>query len=283
MSGAPDPAAKPAKGALPANEPPAAKRPEDEVEMGFVQHLAELRTRLIYAFAGVLPAMVITWSFKEHILEFLMAPWVLAYHELGLGEPQLHYAAPTDPFVIYLKNSFLAGIVLVSPWIFYQLWAFIAPGLYRREKLIAIPFVLSATVCFIGGVSFGYFIVFPPAFETLMGFGGVLPGQSAAVVPTIMISGYMSFVTRLLLGFGIVFEVPVVVTLLAALGIVDWRGLLKFSRWWVLVATFIAAFLTPPDVGSQLMMLVPLIVLYYVAVFIAWIIGTRRERRAAAL
>jgi len=254
------------------------KGPEDDVEMGFFEHLAELRNRLIRAIYGIVPCIAVCWLFKEYLLEAMLDPLVLAYAELGI-EPEIHFKNLTDPFLAYLKVSIVAGLLTAAPWIFWQLWGFIAPGLYRRERLMAVPFVLVSTLCFAGGALFGYFIVFPMGFETFLGYAGELPSGAIEMRPTIMIDEYLTFATRLLLAFGLVFEVPVVVTFISAIGLVSWKGLLKFARWWILVATLLAAFLTPPDVASQLIMLVPLVVLYFLSVGIAFFIDLRRDSK----
>ncbi len=249
--------------------------PEDDVEMSFFDHLRELRKRLVLSIIGILPGVVVGWIFKEELLDLLLAPLVTAYNSLGLGQPEIHFANPIDPFVAYLKIAVVAGAMLCAPWLFYQLWAFISPGLYRREKLMAIPFVIASTGCFLGGAAFGYIIVFPLGFETFLDFAGMMPSENINLRPTLMITEYLSFSTRLLLAFGVVFEVPVVVTFLAVARIVHWKQLAAFGRWWILCATFLAAFLTPPDVASQMMMLVPLVVLYFISVGIAAIIQFR--------
>lgn len=264
------------------SEAEASTRPEDDVQMGFFEHLTELRKRLLRALYGVIPGVGVAWLFKEQLLDFLLAPLILAWHKLGLGEPEIHFANPIDPFVAYLKIAIIIGIILATPWIFWQVWGFISPGLYRRERYLAIPFVLASTICFAGGSFFGYAIVFPMGFEMFLGFAGELPSQAITMRPTIMINEYLSFSTRLLLAFGVVFEVPVVITFLAAAGIVDHIQLIKFARWWVLVATLLSAFLTPPDVASQLMMLIPLIILYFIGVGIAWIFSFKRKKKADA-
>ena len=258
-----------------------AQRPEDDLEMGFFEHIGELRTRLIRAVLGAIPTICVAWVWKEELLQFLLQPWIQAWAKLGLGRPTIHFSGPMDMVVIYLKNSVIAGLVMASPWVFWQVWGFISPGLYRREKRMAFPFVLASTLCFLGGVTFGYFIVFPEAFRTFLEYAGQLPGDTIQIVPTVMITEYTSFIAELLLGFGVVFEVPVVVSFLAAIEMVTWRGLLNFGRWWVVIASVIAAILTPPDVASQLMMLVPLVVLYYAAVFIAFFIEKGRGKRKA--
>lgn len=257
--------------------------PEDDVEMGFFDHLAELRTRLLRAVYGVVPCVGVAWFFKEYLLGALLAPLLEAYNALGI-DPEIHFKNLVDPFLAYLKISIIAGLFVAAPWVFWQLWGFIAPGLYKKEKLLAIPFVLTSTLCFVGGSLFGYFIVFPMGFETFLSYAGQVPGIDGSSTgielrPTIMINEYLTFSTRLLLAFGVVFEVPVVVTFISAIGLVTWRGLLKFARWWILCATLLAAFLTPPDVASQLIMLIPLILLYFLSIGIAFMIDKRRDAK----
>ncbi len=249
--------------------------PEDDVEMSFFDHIRELRTRLVRSLWGIIPGVMIAWQFKERILDLLTRPLVEAWRRLDLGEPQLHFANPIDPFVGYLKIAVVCGLIFGSPWAFYQGWQFIAPGLYRSEKRLAIPFVLASTLFFVGGSFFGYVFVFPLAFETFLSFAGQLPGESMVLRPTLMMSEYLDFSVRMLLAFGVVFEVPVVVSFLSFAGIVNWKQLLGFSRWWLVISAVVAALLTPPDVGSQLMMLVPLIVLYFFSILLAMVFGPK--------
>lgn len=253
--------------------------PEQDVEMGFFDHLGELRTRLIRALLGMIPGVAVAWLFKEWLLDFLVAPLLTAWRKRDLGEPSIHFANPIDPFVAYLKIALVVGVVVSAPWIFWQVWQFVAPGLYKRERRLAIPFVLASTVCFAGGAFFGYAVVFPLGFETFLGFAGKLPSEGMSIQPTIMINEYLNFSTRMLLAFGIVFEVPVVVTFLAAAEIVTWRELLRFSRWWVLCATLLSALLTPPDVGSQMLMIAPLVLLYLLSVGLAALWSWSRGRK----
>jgi sec-independent protein translocase protein TatC len=249
--------------------------PED-VPMTVWEHLKELRKRLVRALLGVVPGMVVAWELREQLLAFLVAPLQKAWLKLGLGEPTLHFANPIDMFVAYLQISIVVGGIFASPWIFYQIWSFVAPGLYDREKAYAVPFALASAVFFAGGAFFGYAIVFPLGFESLLGLAGMLP-SNLKVQPTIMIDQYLTFSTRMLLAFGVVFEIPVVVTFLAMAGLVNWKQLLNFGRYWVLIAALIAAALTPPDVGSMSMMLGPLVVLYYLSVGIAYVVGPKVE------
>jgi len=250
--------------------------PEDDVEMGFFDHLGELRFRLVRSLYGVIPGLAVGWIFREELLGALIEPFRLGWMGVGMeGEPHLVFLNPIDPFVAYLKIAVIIGILTGGPWLFWQLWAFVSPGLYRKEKRLAMPFVAVASVFFAAGLSFGYFVVFPMAFEYFLEFAVILPG-GVTLEPEIAISEILTFEIRMLLAFGIVFELPVVVSFMAAANIVHWKTLLKFSRWWVLISTVLASLLTPPDVGSQLLMLGPLIILWFVSVLFAYIIQRGR-------
>jgi sec-independent protein translocase protein TatC len=227
---------------------------------------------------GMLPGVILAWIFKEHLLAFLQRPFQTAMENLGFV-PELNMPSPMSMFVAYIKIALLGGILFSAPWVFYQIWTFIAPGLYRREKRVALPFVFFSTLCFGTGVVFGYVIVFPMVFETLLSFAGDLPG-GAQVQPEIMIDDYLSITLRLIIAFGVVFEVPVVVCFLTVVGLVNWKILLKFGRWWIAISTVLAALLTPPDIASQLVMLVPLVTLYYLSIFFSYLIGRFQKKNA---
>ncbi|MEM7138813.1 MAG: twin-arginine translocase subunit TatC [Myxococcota bacterium] len=250
--------------------------PEHDREMTFFEHLGELRSRLLRSLLALIPAVAIGWVFKKEIKDFLVAPLQPAWESLDLpGQAVLRFAGPADAFVMYMKNSLIAGVLLASPVIFWQIWMFISPGLYKKEKLLAVPFILCSTLFFVGGAIFGYVLVFPEAFKVLLGFG------DETLVATLFVKDYMPFFRRMLLAFGVVFEVPVVVTFLAGAGIVTWQQLLKFSRWWIVVAAFISMLLTPQDVYTMVMMLIPLVVLYYVGVLFAYLISLAQRDRTA--
>src|SRR5262245_24931168 len=179
--------------------------------MGFFEHIGELRTRLLRAVYGLVPAVFLTWAYKEKLLDIVFEPLRLAWVSRGFqGSPQVHFANPVDAFMANMQVALIAGVVLASPWIFYQAWSFIAPGLYRKDRLLAIPFVLVSTAFFVGGVVFGYLIVFPMGLGELFTFAGTLP-SGMTIQPTIMVDAYLDFATRMLLAFGVVFEVPVVI------------------------------------------------------------------------
>lgn len=277
----PEKVGKPPAGKPPGKAPaPGDADPEDDVEMTFFEHLGELRTRFVRALFGLIPGIAIAALYSEDILSFLTAPLINAYHEQNLGEPLLHFANPADGFVAYMMIALVCGLIFASPWIFYQAWAFIAPGLYRDEKRMAIPFVLISAVFFIGGAFFGFEFVLPPAFNALLSFAGMLPNEELRIEPTIMMLDYLDFSLRLLLALGVTFEVPIIIGALAFMGLVNWRQLLDFSRWWVVISAVAAAILTPSgDAGTMLLVLGPLVVLYYLGILFAFLVGPKPPPR----
>lgn len=253
--------------------------PEADVQMTFFEHLGELRTRLMRCLLPIVPAFVLAWIYREQVFTLLVIPLNQAWHSMGLGTPKLHFSSPVDPVVVYLKQSAVVALLLSSPVVFYQLWAFISPGLYSREKRLILPFVAASTLCFTIGGLFGWFYIFPPTFETLMDFSGQLPGGAVIIEPTLMMGEYVTFIAQMLLVFGITFEVPVVITFLSLIGLVTYKQLIGFGRWWLVVSSVLAAILTPTqDALSMLLLLVPLVGLYYVSVVIAFFIDLRRAR-----
>jgi sec-independent protein translocase protein TatC len=257
--------------------------PPEELHMTFFEHLEELRSRLIKSLIPFIPAFVVAWIYREEVFSLLVVPLNKAWHSMGLGTPKLHFASPVDPMVVYLKQSAIVALLAASPWVFYQAWSFISPGLYAKEKRYVIPFVLASTVCFTIGGLFGWFYIFPPTFATLMEFSGKLPGGIVEIEPTLMMGEYISFISQMLFVFGITFEVPVIIVFLSLAGMVSYTQLMKFGRWWVVVASLLAAILTPTqDALSMLLLMGPLIGLYYLAAGLAYVIDARRAREAAA-
>lgn len=263
----------------PGAEKPAGADPEDDVEMSFMEHLVELRKYLVRSVWGFIPGIIIAWLYREEILIFLAYPFVHAYEELHLGQAQLHFANPADLLVQYMLIAIVCGGLFGSPWAFAQLWQFISPGLYRREKLMAIPFVLMSTVFFVGGAFFGYYFVLPPAFTALLSFAGDLTsvglgGSALRLEPTIMIDQYIEVALRLLIALGVTFEEPILIGFISYIGLVNWKQLLEFSRWWVVIASVVAAILTPtPDIATMMLVMVPLVLLYYLGILFAYFVG----------
>lgn len=233
------------------------------------EHLAELRGRLFKILIAWAIGFAGAWNFSEQIFGFLLLPATEALGEGGM----LQAIAPTEIFFTYLKSALLAGFVFALPVIFWQVWAFIAPGLYPSEKKVALPFVVCSTLLFAGGGAFGYFVVFPLVFEFFAGF------SSDFVESAWTMNEVFSLTTRLLLAFGTGFELPVVVFFVSAAGIVDPKQLIGGLKYAVLVSFVFAAVLTPPDIVSQVLLAVPLVILYVVGVGVAYMFAPRREDR----
>jgi sec-independent protein translocase protein TatC len=270
----------------------------DEKVMSFTGHLAELRQRLLYSIYAVLAGVLVAYFFADIIFVLLAQPLIRAWTEAGLGPPRLHFANPIEPFFTYLKVALISGLFIASPVVFYQLWKFVAPGLYRNEKRYAVPFAIFSAAFFIGGACFGYFMVFPYGFRFFLGFAQENMGQMKTLFghqvqfgvdnpfelsPMLMMGEYFGLVWRLLLAFGLVFELPLVITFLAMAGLVNPRALWRFNRYFVVLAAFVSAMLTPPDVITQLMMAGPLVVLYNISILLSWIFHRRRLKRQAQL
>ena len=244
----------------------------DETKYPLTDHLSELRTRLFRIVVSLLLGAILAWNFKEEIFGFLLEPAVAA---LAPGGRTLQAIAPTEIFFTYLKCAVLAGFVLALPVVFWQLWAFIAPGLYASERSAIVPFVVISSLLFAGGAYFGYSQVFPLMFSFFTGFDNEFV-ESAWTMREVF-----ALTTRLFLAFGVAFELPVLVFFLTLAGIVDAPTLLRGTPYAVLGVFITAAILTPPDWVSQIFLAVPMVGLYLLGVGVAYLFGTVRKRRAA--
>jgi len=245
---------------------------EDE-KAPFTAHLEELRKRLIRCFIAVGIGFVAAYGFKERLFKILVYPLVSVMKE---GQTLIYTGLP-EAFFTYLKVAFLAGLILASPVLIYQFWMFVAPGLYRKERRILVPIVLLSSFFFIGGALFGYFIVFPWGFKFFLGFA------TETIRPLPSMKEYFGFAAKLLLAFGLVFELPLVLTFLARLGIVSVDFLKKNRKYALLLFFAGAAILTPPDVVTQIMMALPLIILYEISIIGAKIFGRKKPAAKEAL
>ena len=272
-----------AKPATPDTEAPK-DMPEEDRPMTFWEHLEELRKRVVYSVIALIISCFAAWEVREPVLDALTKPFIDAWKEQKIqGDPNLNFSAPGAGFSANLQVALLIGIAFAAPVIFYQLWAFIAPGLYAKEKKFVIPFVVLSTLLFVGGGYFGWLTAFPIAFNYFLGFSGSLGTHGLQITPTIMLDNYLDFVVQMLLAFGIIFELPLFLLFLSIAGIVNYLHLIKFGRWFILLAFVVAGILTPPDVTSQLIMGVPLIVLYFVSIGLAYIFGkkpTEEQKKA---
>lgn len=252
--------------------------PSKQSIMSFWEHLSELRSRVIRSVLAFVVCCIVGWEFREWMLSRLTDPFVHAWKSQGLpGEPLLHFGAPAAAFTAYFKLSMVGGAALASPVIFYQLWAFIAPGLYAKEKKFVVPFVMMASSLFAFGAYFAFRAAFPFTFGYFLGLSGQV-GNTLRVVPTVMMGDYIDFVIGILVAFGVIFQIPVVVLFLSLAGIVNYKMLIRFGRWFVLLAFIAGAVLTPPDVTSQLVMAVPMCLLYVFSIGLAFVFGPRPRK-----
>jgi sec-independent protein translocase protein TatC len=231
-----------------------------------VDHLTELRIRLINSLYGILVCFGVCYYFSEQIFDVLRAP-IKPY----LPQGGLIYTGPMDKFMAHIKISFMAAIILSCPFWLYQAWLFVAPALYKKERKYAVGFIFSGTVLFICGILFTYFVVLPMAFKFLMTYGG--PTDQ----PMISIEHYLSFVIQTALAFGAAFEMPLVISTLGMVGIISQRFLKEKRRYAVMGIAIVAAVITPPDLLSMCLMLVPMVALYEISVIVVGIFERRRS------
>jgi sec-independent protein translocase protein TatC len=243
----------------------------DETQRPLTEHLAELRRRLFRLIAAWGLAAAATWWFREEVFGFLMAP---AIDALGTGGTKLQAISPPEIFFTYVKCALLSGFVVALPVIFWEIWAFVAPGLYPTEKRYALPFVVASTLLFVGGGGFGYALVFPLVYQFFASY------QTEFVQAAWTMREVFSFTTHMFLAFGVCFELPILIFFLALVGLVDAAGLMRNFKYAVLGAFIVGAVLTPADMVSQFMLAVPLVFLYLLGVGLAWMFGTRRKAAA---
>ena len=235
----------------------------------FTDHLEELRKRILICLIAIGIGFAVSYSFAEEIYIWLAKP----LKQVLPPNSNLIFTSPTEAFLTYLKTALFCGLFLSIPVVLYQIWKFIAPGLYKKERVYVIPFVVSSSILFIGGALFGYFVVFPLGFNFLMSFAS----DSIQALPSMR--EYFNFVIKLLLAFGIIFETPIFILFLAKLGIVNYKMLCTYRKYFLLLAFFLGAILTPPDVVTQTMMALPLIILYEVSVFITRIFAKKQNKK----
>jgi len=237
----------------------------DEKKLPLTSHLQELRKRLIHSFIAVGVGFFVCYAFKESLFDILAAPLINVMPKGG----SLIFISVAEAFFTYMKITFIAGIILTSPFILYEVWAFIAPGLYQKEKRYVIPFVLGGSVFFSLGVLFGYFVAIPVGFRFLLGYA------TDFIKPMPSMKEYLSFSIKFLLAFGLVFEFPVVLVLLAKIGIIDAKMLARHRKYAILLIFVFAAVMTPPDIISQVLMALPLMGLYELSIFLSKIFGKK--------
>jgi sec-independent protein translocase protein TatC len=269
--------ASPPPPAVPAEEPVKEEEedPDEEgmLRMSFLGHLEELRSRLVKALSGLGVAFLGCIFFTNYLWDAVRQPAVAALTQLGYP-PDLAQLTPTEAFtIIWVKLPILAGLFIASPWILYQVWAFIAPGLYKKERRLAVPFIFSTAGLFILGGAFAYFVAFRFGLVFLLGIGSTM-----GVRPYISITEYFDLFVNVILGVAIVFELPVLIFFLTLLRIASPRFLLAHSRYAILLIVLAAAIITPtPDVINLTIFAAPMILLYFVGVFASYLLVRRRE------
>ena len=245
--------------------------------MSFMEHLQELRSRIIRALIGVAVAFGLSLTFSNALWDFVRQPAVAALTALKINPPLLHTITPMEGFnVIWFKLPILCAIFLSSPWILYQVWAFIAPGLYRRERRYATPFILCSAGLFIMGGVFAYFVVFRFALTFLLGIG-----MGSGVEPVVSITSYFDLFVNVILGVSLVFEMPVLIFFLTLLRIVSPAFLIRHSRYAILAIFIIAAVVTPtPDPFNLMIFAIPMCLLFFLGIFGSYLLVLGREGRA---
>ncbi|OGD09057.1 MAG: twin arginine-targeting protein translocase TatC [Candidatus Aminicenantes bacterium RBG_13_62_12] len=249
-----------------------AKKSPDE--MTFLEHLEDLRKRLWYSFVAIFVVVIPAWMFSRDIFKALSLP-VTQFLPEGM---KMAFTSLTAPFMLYIKVAFLTALFVTSPFIFLQLWYFIAPGLYQKEKKYVVPFVTFTTVFFLAGAAFGYFVMFPWACRFFLKLG-------SEFTPVLTVDTYFSFSLKLLLGIALVFELPTLVFFLSKIGLITSRWMVRNFKYAVLAIFVIAAVITPtPDMVTQSILAVPMLALYGLGILIAFFFGkerkTRREKKA---
>lgn len=244
--------------------------------MSFLEHLEELRRRIIWSIIYLAAGFGVCWNWHEKIYGLMMQPILFALKNHHL-EQKLVYLNPTEPFNMYLKVAFIAGIFVASPFVLYQVWLFISPGLYRNERRYVLPFMVSTVGLFCAGGVFGYKMVYPAALDFLVGY-------SHQFTPMITISEYTDLFLTIIVGLGIVFEMPILVFFLALMGIVSAKWMWKNLRYSILIIFVIAAIITPTtDIMNMCIFAAPMILLYLVSIGVAFLVHpkNRRKRREA--
>ena len=242
--------------------------------MSFLEHLEELRKRIIYSLIAVAAGFGICWNYAEKIYGYMQAPIMKALAHNHMDQ-KLVYLNPTEPFNMYLKIGLLAGLFVASPFVLYQVWAFIAPGLYRHEKRYVMPFMVMSVGLFLAGGIFGYYIVYPAALDFLVGYG-------KQFTPMITIGEYTDLFLTIIVGLGVVFEMPILVFFLALMGIVSPNWMWNNLRYSILIIFIIAAILTPTtDIMNMCIFAAPMVALYLVSIGVAWLVHPKRRKKRA--
>jgi len=255
----------------------------DESRMSFLEHLAELRMRLRNAAIVFLVAVVVSFIFVKKYFEVLVRPATRAWEAALKGQkPIFNFFDPTEPFWVYTKLAIIGALLVASPFVLWELWKFVAPGLYRKERRLVLVITIATALCFVGGALFGYFVLCTPALTYMFSFAESMGGFT--IQPTIGMNHLVGFMLAMLLGTGAAFELPIVLAVLGWIGLVSSKSLLKFDKYALILSALVGGVLTPgPDVLSQLLMAGPLFALYNLSIIIVWLIERARKKQLADL
>lgn len=246
------------------------KKEKNEKRMPFLDHLEELRWCLIRSFIGIGAAAIGASLFASRILDFLMRPYRLLPEEMRLAPMQ--YLSPAGGFMMHIKVVVFAGLLIALPYVFYEIWKFIVPGLLGKEKKFAPLVIIATTFCFSSGAAFAFMIILPLGLRFLFRF------QTEWMVANLRIEDYLSFVTRVILAFGVVFELPVLSFILTKIGVLTPQFMSSKRRYGIVMVFIIAAILTPPDPLTQIMMATPLLVLYEISILVSKIVVGKEDK-----
>jgi len=250
----------------------------DMRSMTLLAHLEELRKRLILSVVGVFAGFLSCWSYADRIFGLMEQPVIQALRRHGLSGG-LVYLNPTEPFNLYLEVGLVAGLFVASPFVFYQLWMFIAPGLYRNERRYVLPFILSTVALFLTGGLFGYRMVYPASLDFLIGYG-------QRFQPMITIGEYTKLFLTIIVGLGLIFEMPILVLFLALMRVITARWMCRNLRYSILVIFVVAAVVTPTsDILNMCLFAAPMVALYAISIGVAWLVnpaGGGGQRASAA-
>lgn len=239
----------------------------DEKKLPLTSHLQELRKRLVLSFIAIAIGFVLCYTFSQNLFDLLSRPLV----KMMPAGSSLIFTSVAEAFFTYMKVAFIAGIIVTSPFILYQVWAFVAPGLYTHERRYVIPFVAAGSLFFALGILFAYFVAIPVGFKFLLGYA------TDFIKPMPSMKEYLSFSIKFLLAFGLVFEFPVVLVLLARIGVIDAKTMARHRKYAILLIFIFAAVMTPPDLISQLLMAIPLMGLYELSILLSKVFGKKKK------
>jgi sec-independent protein translocase protein TatC len=258
------------------SDSPIVQREEEPgAQMTFFEHLVELRKRIIHAFVSILLGAMIGWFVAPHFVNVMVQPMTAALKAAGL-DPKLVYSHPAGYLNLLITVSIYLGIVIASPWVLYQVWLFVAPALYKHERSAITGFLFSTVFLFLAGIAFGYFVSLPYVLRFLISFQG-------PVVPLINIDEYFDLILLVLLGLGLVFELPVLIFFLSLFGIVTPQFMIKHFRYALLIIAILAAILTPtPDATTMIVFMMVLVALYFLGVGVSWLVVRKRNRRLSS-